>query len=96
MVEAKLCDAAGANGTGSRTMQGGIAPTLGDAGVVLGADETENLNEDGVFVSRPRTEGGDGCDDTDEAELFCEFDDMVIWISSPVLLGELVNVGQLP
>lgn len=54
------------------------------------ADEAENPNpnggsEDPVFVSRPRsTKPGD------------EFDDVVTWITLPLLVGRMMARGQLP
>ncbi len=51
-----------------------------------GADEAANLNGDGVFVSHPPTAAGAGG----------EFDDLVTWLSLPVLFNRLITVGRLP
>jgi prepilin-type N-terminal cleavage/methylation domain-containing protein len=45
-------------------------------------DELENADLDGVFVLRDFTENG--------------FDDLLIWISSNVLMNRMVSVGKLP
>ena len=39
------------------------------------------------FSTRIRTDGVAGCDDDDEAEDFCEYDDQVSWISQSLLFG---------
>lgn len=51
-----------------------------------GADEAANLNGDGVFVTHPPTAAGAGG----------EFDDVVTWISLPVLFNRLMTAGRLP
>lgn len=51
-----------------------------------GADETANLNGDIVFVTHPPTAGGPGG----------EFDDVVTWVSLPVLFNRLITAGRLP
>ena len=49
---------------------------------VSNSDELENSDLDGTFVSRDFTENG--------------FDDLLIWISSNVLMNRMVSVGKLP
>ncbi len=72
-------------------------PPAGTCGTgVATVDESENADADGIFVSRTYAAGGAVCDDTDEAVLFCEFDDLVLWIPSSLLLGKLIEAGQLP
>ncbi len=70
----------------------GTCPTTG----VTTTDEFENSDTDGNFVSRTYTEGGTGCSDTTEGSIFCEFDDLVVWIPTGLMLGKLVEAGQLP
>jgi type II secretion system protein G len=48
----------------------------------LTSDELENSDLDGTFVSRDFTENG--------------FDDLLMWISSHVLMNRMVSVGKLP
>jgi prepilin-type N-terminal cleavage/methylation domain-containing protein len=36
------------------------------------------------------------CDDVDENQAFCEFDDLVIWIPRVVLINRMVESGRLP
>ena len=72
-------------------------PPAGACGVLTAAvDESENTDANGTFVSRTYTGGGAGCDDSTEGSLFCEFDDMVVWIPTSLLLGKLIEAGQLP
>jgi type II secretion system protein G len=49
---------------------------------VSNSDELENSDLDGTFVSRDFTENG--------------FDDLLMWISSNVLMNRMVSVGKLP
>jgi len=51
-----------------------------------GADEAANINGDGVFITHPPTAGGPGG----------EFDDVVTWISLPVLFNRMMTAGRLP
>jgi prepilin-type N-terminal cleavage/methylation domain-containing protein len=50
------------------------------------------------FIQRLHTPPADPatCDETNEAQPFCEFDDLLIWISAPVLLNRMVEARQLP
>ena len=60
-------------------------------------DEHENVDLDGVFVARRRSEGGAGCDDAaGSGGPLCAFDDLVVWIPASLLLGKLVQAGRLP
>lgn len=65
----------------------------------VGTDERENA--DGIantqFVSRTYTNQSSGCsDDTDESKSLCEFDDLVMWLSSALLNNRMVVSGRLP
>ena len=72
-----------------------LAPPSRSAG-----DETENADADATFVSRIHSRGAEGCDDADESSApprpSCEFDDIVVWISTPVLMARLVEAAVLP
>lgn len=57
----------------------------GKGGAGAGADETENGNADDNFVSRIPS------DDAANA-----FDDVVAWITSPILINQMVTAGRLP
>ena len=63
-------------------------------------DEIENADADATFVSRVHSPGTDGCDDADESAAppppSCGFDDIVTWISIPVLMARLVEARVLP
>ena len=82
---------------------GGIGAATGTALALPGggaADEIENADADATFVSRMHSRGGPGCDDADEtsapAPPSCEFDDIVAWIPTPVLMARLVEARVLP
>lgn len=51
----------------------------------ISADETENVDLDPVFVSRPQSSAAGS-----------EFDDMLVWISPSMLFGRLIAAGQQP
>ena len=81
----------GRNGFGATTV-GGLARPAPPAGT----DELENTNLDETFMSRSYTGDNQTCDEADESQTFCPFDDMVKWLSPPVLNNRLVTAGQLP
>ena len=84
----------GLGGIGAATGRA-LAPPSGGA-----IDEIENADADAIFVSRVHSRGADGCDDADESSAppvpSCEFDDIVTWISTPVLMARLVEARVLP
>ena len=84
----------GLGGIGAATGKA-LAPPSGGA-----ADETENADADATFVSRIHSRGAAACDDADETSVpsppSCEFDDIVVWISTPVLMARLVEARVLP
>jgi prepilin-type N-terminal cleavage/methylation domain-containing protein len=49
-----------------------------------------------TFVRRHHTPAATGCDNTTESQPFCEYDDLLIWLSAPVLFNRLVEARQLP
>ena len=82
---------------------GGIAATTGTRLAPPGgkaADEIENADADATFVSRTHARGAADCDDFDETSVppppSCEFDDLVAWLSVPVLMARLVEASILP
>lgn len=86
----------GRNGYGAVRADGanGITPTPVPS---ADRDEQENADGDAVFVSRGYTRGDNGCaDDTDEGSSLCEFDDLVLPVSRALLMGRMVQAGQLP
>ena len=81
----------GSNGLGGTDFAGNVLanPT--------GADERENLLDgNGEFVSRIPTRFREPCNDAVEALPFCEFDDLVGWVSANILFHRLVAAGILP
>ena len=87
----------GPNGLGGFSAVSGmpLAPPGGGA-----SDELENADGDSVYVSRLHSRGGPSCDDADETSAppppSCEFDDLLVWISTPVLMARLVDARVLP
>lgn len=82
----------GKNGFGAYRQDGGLlaAPA--------GADELANANHSAAattFVSRTPTQSASGCNDN-VAGAFCEFDDIVVMVSSSVLAARMVAAGRLP
>ena len=81
----------GRNGFGAVSVAGIARPSAPG-----GTDEAENTNDDETFFSRNYTAENQPCDETNESQSFCQFDDIVKWVSSPVLNNRLVTAGQLP
>jgi len=84
----------GRNALGATTVNG---VTL--TATTAGTDEAENddANTNGDFYSRTFSEGATGCtDDTNEANVLCEFDDIVMWISPNILMNRMVKAEVLP
>ena len=82
----------GKNGAGAYTPGGVTLPAPS------GADETANAahaNATTTFYSRIQTPAASGCNDAG-AGSFCEFDDIVVMISSNVLMSRMVAAGKLP
>jgi prepilin-type N-terminal cleavage/methylation domain-containing protein len=91
----------GPNGTCGTLPDGTqVAPDTGACPAVDVAepDEFENVDGDRDFVSRLPTDEREAanCSDTNPALVFCEFDDLVIWIPPSLLFGKMIEAGQLP
>lgn len=81
----------GRNGSGATSSEGFVRTAP------IGADEAENADADAIFMTRGYSRGGAGCaDDGNESSPLCEFDDLVIWVSSSVLAARMVQAGRLP
>ncbi len=48
------------------------------------------------FIQRLHSPANTPCSETNESQPFCEFDDLMIWISAPVLLNRMVEARKLP
>ena len=83
----------GANGSGGVRIDDGTGVPAPPPGHL---DERENVDGDAEFVSRIYSEGAAGCDDNDEATVFCEYDDMVRWVAPALLIDRMVRAGRLP
>jgi prepilin-type N-terminal cleavage/methylation domain-containing protein len=83
----------GKNGYGATGTDGTIRPTPPATNV----DETTNADPPGTtFLSRTSSSGSVACSDTAAGQPYCEFDDIVAWISSYVLFNRMVAAGKLP
>lgn len=83
----------GKNGYGGTSDSGAAqpAPPAGDA------DETANgTAATTAFYGRQTTPTNSTCSDTAAGQAFCEFDDMIVWIATPILLNRMVAAGKLP
>lgn len=81
----------GANGAGGARMDGSTLPAP------TGGDELANMNGDAIYMTRIQTDDQTGCtDDTSEATPLCEFDDIVVWLSSYAIINRLVMAHRLP
>lgn len=49
-----------------------------------------------VYVSRFPSKESTSCSDTVSTSAFCEFDDVITWISPSLLVSRMVNAGRLP
>ena len=91
----------GNNGLGGSPLGGTDLPLAS-----AGADELSNVSAifpaavtpppPRFFVQRLHTPARSACSETSEALPFCEYDDILIWLSAPALLNRMVEARQLP
>lgn len=62
---------------------------------VSNADENQNIGGDEIYVTRTITPLRTPCSDT-AAGAYCEFDDIVVWLSPNILFNRMVAAGRLP
>ena len=77
---------------------GAYIPSGSTLAAPVGADETANANHAvgaTTFFSRVRTPAASGCNDA-ASGAFCEFDDIVVMITSNALIARMVAAGKLP
>jgi prepilin-type N-terminal cleavage/methylation domain-containing protein len=90
----------GKNGYGAVT-SGGCLPSPSCSTIAFpaaGTDEAANATRTSAastFYSRTPTPSASGCNDA-AGSLFCEFDDIVVMITSNVLIARMVSAGRLP
>jgi prepilin-type N-terminal cleavage/methylation domain-containing protein len=82
----------GANGSGATT-EGGLNVPISSPS---GADETANASDGTTKWSRLRTPPETACSDTNEDIRFCQFDDLVAWLSPNILYNRMIAAGRLP
>jgi len=82
----------GKNGYGAYTPEG-----LAVSGS-SGTDEPLNTVSGNAknFISREHSSLASSCSDTAAGQPFCEFDDVVAWISPSTLIARMVSAGRLP
>lgn len=59
-------------------------------------DETTNVTLGITKITRTPTSSQPNCSDTAEENSFCEFDDLVAWLSPNILFSRMVAAGRLP
>ena len=83
----------GKNGYGATSTDGTVRPTPPAANV----DETSNADPPAtIFLSRTNSASRGTCSDTVVGQPYCEFDDIVAWVSSYMLFNRMVAAGKLP
>ncbi len=82
----------GRNGYGATSTDGATRASVPAAN----ADESSNVNVNATFRYRTRTEVSSICSETDVTRPYCEFDDIVTWISAFTLFNRMVAAGRLP
>jgi prepilin-type N-terminal cleavage/methylation domain-containing protein len=82
-VTGTACGTATALASSVPTVIWSVGPNAATGGT--STDEAENLDNDRVFVYRPRGDGTAG-----------DFDDIVTWLPSATLFNRLIGAGQLP
>ena len=83
----------GSNGYGAINLQNVAQP----APPAINLDEAQNVNVATlVFLSRTPTEIQAGCSDTAAGVPYCEFDDIVTWIPTSILISRMIAAGRLP
>ncbi len=90
----------GKNGYGAYLNNGQQVTGGGGADEVANSSGSTQVTPPGgvlsnAFYSRNFTPGAAGCDDT-AGTVFCEFDDIVSWISSNALIARMASAGNLP
>ncbi len=85
----------GRDGFGARSSDGGALPVP----PAVNLDETMNANvASATKMSRLTTDFFDNtvCTDNVEGQPFCEFDDLVVWLSPNILFNRMIAAGRLP
>ncbi len=87
----------GKNSFGGTLANGSAAGVARPNVPAVNADETMNAAAAAVtFSTRTPIDPSTPCSDTVGISSLCEFDDQVLWLSTPVVISRLVNAGQIP
>lgn len=82
----------GKNGYGATSNTGVIL----SAAPATNVDETANIADGTVKISRFVASPSSSCSDAAEGTSYCEFDDMVDWLPTQLIFNRMVAAGQLP
>lgn len=82
----------GKNGYGATSSDGTARASVPASNV----DETANTDANAIFANRTATGLNSSCSDTVAGQPFCEFDDIVTWISVYSIFNRMVAAGKLP
>lgn len=83
----------GRNGYGATSTDGTARASVPAANV----DEAANVDSNATFAYRTRTEASSTCSDTaTPPNAYCEFDDIVLWVSAYTIFNRMVAAGKLP
>ncbi len=81
----------GANGRGARSHF-----AVDQQPAAVGTDEATNSAGGLTYITRSKTPEQSVCSDIGGATPFCEYDDIVSWIPTSLLVSRMVAAGQLP
>jgi type II secretory pathway pseudopilin PulG len=82
----------GKNGYGATSTAGAAIASVPVANV----DEASNVDSNATFVYRTPTGVSSPCSDSVVGQTYCEFDDIVAWLSAFTLFNRMVSAGKLP
>ena len=88
----------GRNGAGGQHLDGAVVvDPLAHTDESINADGVDTDPPDPHFYARPiASPGSQACSDTVAGSPNCDFDDLVIWIPSSVLIKRMLDAGRLP
>ena len=82
----------GRNGYGATSTDNDLRAPVPGANV----DEAANVDLNATFVYRTPSGVSSPCSDTAPGQPFCEFDDIVTWVSAYTIFNRMVAAGRLP
>jgi len=82
----------GKNGYGATSTDGTARVSV----PVVNVDEAANVDGNATFVYRTPTAVSSTCSDSVVGQTYCEFDDIVTWVSAYTIFNRMVAAGKLP